>query len=106
MIRYHSLTSTVYAEDRFTHIKRVERTETAAYLDSSRFENPSIGIGFNLRDEEVVLPAVLNAFGLNASNSLLVTPEQLRNQIAQTLRQHFQALSERRRGKIAFTAHS
>src|SRR3990170_8636933 len=74
MIRYHLLTPTAYSDTRFTHIEKVEKTIPWAYLDSVGV--PTIGIGYNLRDLDNVLPAVLAAFGLNPDDGRLTSPEQ------------------------------
>ena len=49
MIRYHQLGTTAYGQERFVSIEREERTRYLAYLDAAKEQNPTIGIGFNLR---------------------------------------------------------
>ena len=50
-----------YSRFRYLFIKATEGVRYSVYLDSSKEKNPTIGIGFNLRNKKV-LTAVLSTF--------------------------------------------
>lgn len=54
---------TAYTRVRFNYISQFEGVKTYAYLDKKGI--PTIGIGFNLRDDNI-LTLVLKAFGMDA----------------------------------------
>lgn len=72
---------TEYLRFCFDLIKASEGVKPAAYLDSKKI--PTIGIGFNLRDE-IVLKKVLAAFGVNDSDL-----ESVSNDISQIVEPTF-----------------
>jgi len=72
MINFHTLDNaannptTAYARFRYDLIRGGEGVEPLPYLDSAQDKNPTIGIGFNLRDSGV-LGEVLAAFGASSA---------------------------------------
>lgn len=66
MIRYHQLGTTAYGQERFVSIEREERTRYLAYLDAAKEQNPTIGIGFNLR---AYMDVVARAFGIDPNDT-------------------------------------
>ena len=63
MITFHSPESPTYQQYRYSLISKTESVEPTAYLDSKGI--PTIGIGFNLQDGDILV-LVLKAFDLNA----------------------------------------
>ncbi len=80
MIQFNEIMDlTAYQQQLFTFLKNVEGVEYPVYLDSSATKNPTIGIGFNLRDDFVLIN-VLKAFGLDPTRGGLAAAEQAREQ--------------------------
>src|SRR5438445_1292136 len=74
MITWHQITGPmIYEQNRLDEISALEGVLSLPYLDTKR--NPSIGIGFNLRIDNV-RAAVLEAMGIDAQASGLSSAAQ------------------------------
>jgi hypothetical protein len=60
----HTLTADEYQALRFGEISSVEGTRTSVYFDTAGTPQPTIGVGFNLRDDNS-LRATLRAMGMD-----------------------------------------
>ena len=65
-LSYHTLSGAAYEDLRYEHIKVSEGESLLAYLDSKGIA--TIGVGFNLRDEDV-RDEVLKAFGFDLTSA-------------------------------------